>query len=320
MVKIDLITGFLGSGKTTFIRKYASYLMSQGQNIGILENDYGAINVDMMLLSDLRGDNCELEMVSGGCDRDCHRRRFKTKLISMGMCGYDRVLIEPSGIFDMDEFFDTLHEEPLDCWYEIGNVIAIVDAKLDPNLSEQADYVLASEAANAGLIVLSRSQEASPEEIGQTIMHLNHALAQVKCKREIDVSHILSTDWNSFTKEDFTRISSCGYDPASYVKQDVDDNGDFDSLFFMNRHLTETQLREAVKEIMSSSSCGSVFRIKGFQKLEDGTWIELNATRQTTEIHPIREGQEVLIVIGEGLVKEEIEKRIAGEEQKTGLE
>ena len=163
MVKIDLITGFLGSGKTTFIRKYASYLMSQGQNIGILENDYGAINVDMMLLSDLRGDNCELEMVSGGCDRDCHRRRFKTKLISMGMCGYDRVLIEPSGIFDMDEFFDTLHEEPLDRWYEIGNVIAIVDAKLDPNLSEQADYVLASEAANAGLIVLSRSQEASPE-------------------------------------------------------------------------------------------------------------------------------------------------------------
>lgn len=209
MVKIDLITGFLGSGKTTFIRKYASYLMSQGQNIGILENDYGAINVDMMLLSDLRGDNCELEMVSGGCDRDCHRRRFKTKLISMGMCGYDRVLIEPSGIFDMDEFFDTLHEEPLDRWYEIGNVITIVDAKLDPNLSKQADYVLASEAANAGLIVLSRSQEASPEEIEQTITHLNHALAQVKCKREIDASHILSTDWNSFTEEDFVRISSC---------------------------------------------------------------------------------------------------------------
>lgn len=315
MVKIDLITGFLGSGKTTFIRKYASYLMSQGQNIGILENDYGAINVDMMLLSDLRCDNCELEMVSGGCDRDCHRRRFKTKLISMGMCGYDRVLIEPSGIFDMDEFFDTLHEEPLDRWYEIGNVITIIDAKLDPNLSKQADYVLASEAANAGLIVLSRSQEASPEEIEQTITHLNHALAQVKCKREIDASHILSTDWNSFTEEDFARISSCGYDPASYVKQNVDDNGDFDSLFFMNRHLTEAQLREAVKETMDSPSCGSVFRIKGFQKLEDGTWIELNATRQTTEIHPIKEGQEVLIVIGEGLVKEEIEKRIGGEEK-----
>ena len=64
MVKIDLITGFLGSGKTTFIRKYAQYLMEQGMNIGILENDYGAVNVDMMLLQDLMGDNCELEMVA----------------------------------------------------------------------------------------------------------------------------------------------------------------------------------------------------------------------------------------------------------------
>ena len=53
MVKVDLITGFLGSGKTTFIKKYAAWLMSQGQNIGILENDFGAVNVDMMLLHDL---------------------------------------------------------------------------------------------------------------------------------------------------------------------------------------------------------------------------------------------------------------------------
>ena len=63
MVKVDLITGFLGSGKTTFIKKYARYLMEQGQNIGILENDFGAINVDMMLLRELEGENCELEML-----------------------------------------------------------------------------------------------------------------------------------------------------------------------------------------------------------------------------------------------------------------
>ena len=70
MVKIDLITGFLGSGKTTFIKKYAQYLMSQGFHIGILENDYGAVNVDMMLLQDLMGEQCELEMISGGCDKE----------------------------------------------------------------------------------------------------------------------------------------------------------------------------------------------------------------------------------------------------------
>ena len=54
------------------------------------------------------------------------------------------------GIYDVDEFFDVLREEPLDQWYEIGNVIAILDARLEKNLSQQADYLLASEAANAG--------------------------------------------------------------------------------------------------------------------------------------------------------------------------
>ena len=87
MIKIDLITGFLGSGKTTFIKKYATYLLQQGMNIGILENDFGAVNVDAMLLQDILGDHCTLEMVAGGCDADCHRRRVKTKLIAMGMCG-----------------------------------------------------------------------------------------------------------------------------------------------------------------------------------------------------------------------------------------
>lgn len=108
MVMIDLITGFLGSGKTTFLKKYAEYLMDQGLHIGILENDFGAINVDMLMLHELRGDQCELEMIAGGCDAESHRRRFRTKLISMRMCGYDRVLVEPSGIYDVDEFFDVL--------------------------------------------------------------------------------------------------------------------------------------------------------------------------------------------------------------------
>ena len=64
MVKIDLITGFLGSGKTTFIKKYAKYLIDSGKNIGILENDYGAVNVDMMLLQDVMSDSCDVDMGS----------------------------------------------------------------------------------------------------------------------------------------------------------------------------------------------------------------------------------------------------------------
>ena len=308
MVKVDLITGFLGSGKTTFIKKYARYLMDQGYNIGILENDFGAVNVDMMLLRELEGEQCELEMVAGGCDKDCHRRRFKTKLIAMGMCGYDRVLIEPSGIFDMDEFFDALHEEPLDRWYQIGNVIAVVDAGLDEKMSEEADYILASEVADAGCIVLSKTQEASEKYIENTVKHLNRALEAVHCKRKFGEDEIIRKDWEQFETEDFERILNSGYIAEDYEKMSLDEKEVFKSLYFMDLEISREELRDAAQKIMQDPACGSVFRIKGFTQEPDGSWTELNATHHEITQCPIAEGQKVIIVIGEQPDEEMIKK------------
>ena len=308
MVKVDLITGFLGSGKTTFIKKYARYLMDQGYNIGILENDFGAVNVDMMLLRELEGEQCELEMVAGGCDKDCHRRRFKTKLIAMGMCGYDRVLIEPSGIFDMDEFFDALHEEPLDRWYQIGNVIAVVDAGLDEKMSEEADYILASEVADAGCILLSKTQEASEKYIENTVKHLNRALEAVHCKRKFGEDEIIRKDWEQFETEDFERILNSGYIAEDYEKMSLDEKEVFKSLYFMDLEISGEELRDAAQKIMQDPACGSVFRIKGFTQEPDGNWTELNATHHEITQCPIAEGQKVIIVIGEQPDEEMIKK------------
>lgn len=308
MVKVDLITGFLGSGKTTFIKKYARYLMDQGYNIGILENDFGAVNVDMMLLRELEGEQCELEMVAGGCDKDCHRRRFKTKLIAMGMCGYDRVLIEPSGIFDMDEFFDALHEEPLDRWYQIGNVIAVVDAGLDEKMSEEADYILASEVADAGCIVLSKMQKASEKSLESTVKHLNRALEAVHCKRKFGEDEIIRKDWEQFETEDFERILNSGYIAEDYEKMSLDEKEVFKSLYFMDLEISGEELRDAAQKIMQDPACGSVFRIKGFTQEADGSWTELNATHHEITQCPIAEGQKVVIVIGEQPDEEMIKK------------
>lgn len=310
MVKVDLITGFLGAGKTTFIKKYARYLMNQGMNIGILENDLGAINVDMMLLHDLEGEQCELEMVSGGCDRDCYKRRFKTKLIAMGMCGYDRVLIEPSGVFDVDDFFDTLYEEPLDRWYQIGNVITVVDAALQTDLSKEADYVLASEAADAGCVLLSRSQEVAEEEIQNTIGHLNRALKDIQCKRVLK-DEIFVKNWEEFTDEDFQRILNSGYVVESYRKMSLEDSDIFDSLNFMNHGLSESEMQHTAEQILKDPACGTVLRIKGFCQKEDKTWVELNATHHETLLRKTKAGQEVLIVIGQKLNEERIRQYLA---------
>ena len=304
MVKVDLVTGFLGSGKTTFIKKYARYLMEQGENIGILENDFGAINVDMMLLRELESENCELEMVAGGCDKDCYRRRFRTKLIAMGMCGYDRVLIEPSGIFDVDDFFDALNEEPLDKWYQIGNVITVVDACLEENLSEGADYILASEAANAGCILLSRTQQASEGQIKATVAHINRALEKIHCKRTLK-DEVVCGDWEAFTEKDYKKILESGYQVEDYEKMYIEQDEIFQSLFLMDEGISPMKAKEAVREIFGDPECGQVFRIKGF--LKDGNvWQELNATAHELTMHPLEAGQDVLIVIGEQMNEEKI--------------
>lgn len=307
MVKIDLITGFLGSGKTTFIKKYAKYLMDKGENIGILENDFGAVNVDMMLLQELEGDKCELEMVSGGCDVDCHRRRFKTKLIAMAMCGYDRVIVEPSGIYDVDEFFDTLHEEPLDKWYKIDNVITLVNAGLESELSEASRYLLASQASVAGSIILTRLEEAGIDRAKDTVKRIKDALIECKCNRDIDDA-VIYKETLSLTNEDFDNISTSGYNMSSYKKTWSQDESGFESIYFLNKTLTVKQFEDKTNMMMNNTEYGNVFRVKGFLHSEDDTWIEVNATRKDMTITPIAKGQEVIIVIGEGLNKELIEK------------
>ncbi len=309
MIKVDLITGFLGSGKTTFIKKYARYLIEQGLKICIIENDYGAVNVDMMLLADEFKDQCDLEMIASGCDLDCHRRRFKTKLIAMGMLGYDRILIEPSGIYDVDEFFDVLYESPLDNWYEIGNIIAIVDAKLENNLSKESNYILASEVANAGCIVLSRCQNATHEQIQNTIQHINTALESVKCKRHIK-DEVITKSWDDFNETDYQNILQCGYVAEDYLKLGFQDEDIFQSLYFMQVHMSLDELQMTAQKILNDTTCGQVMRVKGFIQMND-QWYELNATHHEITIQEISLGQEIVIVIGEHLQEEMIQAYFA---------
>ena len=264
MVQVDLITGFLGAGKTTFLRRYAAYLAGQGERVCILENDFGAVNVDAMLVQDLLELGCEIETISGGCDCDTHQRRMRTKLISMAMRGFTRVLVEPSGIFDVDEFFDVLRDDPLDRWYQLGNVIAIVDALLPEQLSPQADYVLASECANAGLVLLSRSQLAKPGQCEAAVAHLKRALTACKCSRVFQPEEILAKDWAALTEADMARIARCGMRQASCEKLHFEEHEAFSSAYFLELGLPRARLERNIPGLFTDPVCGRVLRVKGF--------------------------------------------------------
>ena len=309
MVQVDLITGFLGAGKTTFLRRYVQYLVAQGHNVCILENDFGAVNVDAMLVQDLLGPRCDLETISGGCDCDTHQRRMRTKLIALAMRGFDRVVVEPSGIFDVDEFFDVLRDDPLDRWYSVGSVIAIVDALLPQQLSPQAEYLLASETANAGMVLLSRSQLADPAQQDAVKAHLARALEGCRCSRKFAPGEILTKDWSTLTDADLAAVAACGSRQASCEKLYFDPHQTFSSLCFLEQKLTPDQLGAAAKRLFADPACGQVLRVKGFAPEGNG-WLELNATAAGQTLAPIPQGQDVLIVIGTGLDKAAIEAKL----------
>ena len=308
MIKIDLVTGFLGSGKTTFIKKYAKYFLDKGLKIGILENDYGAINIDLMLLGDLIGENCELEMIIGGGDLETHKRRFRTKLIAMAMSGYDRVIVEPSGIFEPEEFFDLLYESPLDSWYEVGSVITIVDVGFAAEMSETSEYLLAVQLASAGAVVFSKQEKFKFSDIKRTVSYLNSLLEKIKCKRQLSEADIVQSS-KRFEQCNFEKISKIGYINMDYEKKFVELK-DYSSIFIINSLITKEDLEKNARIIFDDNKkFGKVLRIKGFIK-EDNKYYFINMTKNELELRSIEKGQDVIIIIGEELNENNIKEKL----------
>ena len=97
-------------------------------------------------------------------------------------------------------------------------MIAIVDAMLPEALSPQAEYLLASETANAGRVLLSRAPQAGPEQCRAAIAHLDRALEACKCSRRFAPDEILTRDWAALTDADLAQIAACGMRQASCEK------------------------------------------------------------------------------------------------------
>ena len=107
-------------------------------------------------------------------------------------------------------------------------------------------------------------------------------------------------------------LSSCGYRHADHVKIPAEELGGYESHFYFHPVLSREQLAGAVGKAFSDPSCGKILRIKGC--IREGAdsaapqWLSFNATAQKTELQPVANGQEVVIIIGEGLYPEALDR------------
>ena len=116
---------------------------------------------------------------------------------------------------------------------------------------------------------------------------------------------------NALTTADFARVDRCGWRQTSYVKLHFDEHKAFTSLYFLEAGRSVAQVRQAAQTLLHDAKYGHVLRVKGFIP-DGGGWVELNAARDAITVQPIPSGQEVLIVIGEGLDKAAIEAAVRG--------
>ena len=235
----------------------------------------------MMLISNL---DCDREMVSGGCDYDCHLRRFRTKLISMAMRGYTRVIVEPSGIYDTDEFFDVLYEEPLSNMYEIGNIFCIYDYNTK-DLSYESRYILASEASVAGKIIVSKRNDGKL----LNLEYLNDIMAEFKSIKIFNDNDIVYED-----DMDLNKLINVGYHSYDHIKIPINNDNNYESIYYLDSNITLEDINSKKEYLFNDNIYGNVVRIKGFI-FENNKWNKVNITKNEIEVDTVLEGQKVII-------------------------
>lgn len=124
---VILVTGFLGAGKTTLIRRWLSESPMTGRKLGVVMNDFGSVNVDALLV---QKPDLPVTEVQGGClccapDQDLSRA--VSQLVRENGCGL--VVIEPSGLADPIATLDALTDPDELRRFELRAVVAVIDAR-----------------------------------------------------------------------------------------------------------------------------------------------------------------------------------------------
>ena len=190
MTKIDIISGFLGAGKTTLIKKLIKEALS-GQKLVLIENEFGEIGIDGGFLKEA---GIEITEMNSGCICCTLVGDFGTALRDV-ITKYepDRIIIEPSGVGKLSDVIKAVADVKKDFdTVELNSFIAVVDAGKTTMYMKNFGEFFNDQIENANTIVLSRTGKTSESK-------LEKAVAAIKEHNNKAV--IITTDWDSLTGE-----------------------------------------------------------------------------------------------------------------------
>ena len=162
MTKIDIISGFLGAGKTTFIKKLLEEAIA-GEQVVLIENEFGEIGIDGGFL---KNSGIEIREMNSGCIC-CSLVGDFGKSLEEVLTRYqpDRVIIEPSGVGKLSDVMNAVRDVAKNLEVRLNSAVTIVDACKCKMYMKNFGEFFNNQVENAGTIVLSRTDVADAKKV-----------------------------------------------------------------------------------------------------------------------------------------------------------
>ena len=320
MAKIDIISGFLGAGKTTLIQKLLKEAL-KGEKVVLIENEFGEIGIDGGFLKDA---GIEITEMNSGCICCTLVGDFSKALVKV-LDEYhpDRVIIEPSGVGKLSDVARAIEAVEKDADIEIDGRITVVDGKKAKMYMKNFGEFFKDQVEHASTIVVSRTQMMTDEKVEECVHTLREENAEAT---------IISTPWDELGKEaishaltkgaeieslfedhedhdhdhcdhdhhdhcnhdhhdhdhhDHDHDCCCGHDHDHHHHHHADDV--FTSWGKETVHkYTEEELDYLLKALSETTSYGTILRSKGIIQMTDGSWKQFDLVPEEYEV---REGQ-----------------------------
>ena len=321
MTKVDIISGFLGAGKTTFIKKLINEVFT-GEKLVLIENEFGEIGIDGGFLKEA---GIEITEINSGCIC-CTLVGDFSKALKKVIEEYhpDHMIIEPSGVGKLSDVAKAVEDVKKDVDIEITGRITVIDGKKAKMYLKNFGEFFEDQVKHASTIVVSRTQMMTDEKVEECV----HMLREENAK-----ASIISTPWEELGKEavmhalehgaeieglfeehhehhHHAHSSGCGcgchhdhghhhHGGCSGHEHSHDDCSGHDHHHHADEiftswgretahKYTEEELDYIVKALSETEGYGTILRSKGIVAMTDGSWKQFDLVPEEYEV---RSGQ-----------------------------
>ena len=194
MTKIDIVSGFLGAGKTTLIKKLLKDALA-GTRVVLIENEFGEIGIDGGFLKE---SGIEIREMNSGCICCSLVGDFGTSLREvMDTYAPERILIEPSGVGKLSDVMKAIQDAAEGSDMELNSAVAVVDASKCKIYIKNFGEFFVNQIEYAGTIILTRTDKVSDAKIAECVellrRHNDKATIITTPIAELDGKQILTT-------------------------------------------------------------------------------------------------------------------------------